>query len=363
MPLAPSFVNLIDVEALARDRLPPAVYDYFAGGANDEITVAQNRRGYEELALRPRVLVDVSRCDTRVRLLGSEQPTPFVVAPMALQRMAHLEGEGATARAAAAIGAGMAISTLASMSVEEICRAAARPPWFQLYIHRDRGITRALVERAAAAGCGALLLTVDTPVLGRRERDVRNAFLPPATATIANIVSSAQSATIAAAAEGSALAAHFAGMHDPSVTWRDLEWLQSISALPLVLKGVVRADDARRAVGHGAKGIVVSNHGGRQLDSTIATVRALPEVAEAVAGAADVLVDGGVRRGTDVVKALALGAKGVLIGRPVLWGLAVDGEAGAVRVLTLLKEELELAMALCGCAAISDVTRDLVAWP
>jgi 4-hydroxymandelate oxidase len=255
---------------------------------------------------------------------------------------------------------GMVLSTLSTVPVEEVRAATAAPLWFQLYVYQDREMTRALVARVEAAGCQALVLTVDTPLLGRRERDVRNRFSLPPDVTIAHAMPGGQQ-TIPHAPADSGLAVQASRTIDPSLTWDDVAWLRSITRLPLVLKGIVRGDDAARAVERGAAGIVVSNHGGRQLDTTVATIRALPEVVEAVAGRAEVLLDGGVRRGTDVLKALALGARAVLVGRPMLWGLALGGEGGAAQVLRILRDELDLAMALCGCRTIAEITPDLIA--
>lgn len=355
-----TFLNLREVELLARDRLPAATYDYFAGGANDELTLAANRQAFESLALRYRVLVDVSRRDTGTTLLGKPVPTPLVVAPMAFQRLAHPLGEVGMARAARALGVPMTVSTFSTVSLEDIRNAAPGPLWFQLYVHKDRGITRELVTRAATAGYEALVLTVDVPEIGRRERDERNGFRLSPELRVANFVPTA-SGPLQGDADGSGLAAFIGGMRDSSLNWADLEWLRGLSRLPLVIKGLVRADDARRAVEHGAAGIVVSNHGGRQLDTAVATLRVLPDIASAVRDRATVLLDGGIRRGTDVLKALALGAHGVMVGRPVLWGLAVDGEAGARRVLELLLAELDLAMALSGAPSVADLTPDLIA--
>jgi 4-hydroxymandelate oxidase len=357
-----SFLNLHEVEACAREILPAETYDYFAGGAGDEVTLGANRRAFDAFSLRYRVLVDVSRRDLSTTLLGARVDAPIVVAPMAFQRLAHPDGELATTRAAAEVGMVMTASTFATASLEEIRAAAPGPLWFQLYVNQDRGLTGELVERAAAAGYQALVLTVDVPEIGRRERDERNGFRVPPELRAANFAG-ARSAelTAAGAGEGSGLAAFIRTMRDPAFTWKDLEWLRGRSDLPLLLKGVVRADDARRAVDLGAAGIVVSNHGGRQLDTAIPSLLALPEIVAAVGDRALVMMDGGVRRGTDVVKALALGARAVMVGRPVLWGLAVDGEAGARRVLELLRAELDLAMALAGAPTLADITPDLLA--
>ena len=359
-----AFLNLFEVEALARATLPAATFEYFAGGACDEVTLAANRRCFEDIALRYRVLVDVGRRELATTLLGASVAAPIVVAPMAFQRLAHADGELGTARAAAALGLLMTASTFSTCSLEEIAQATGTnaPPalWFQLYVHQDRGITAELVRRAAAGGYRALVLTVDVPEIGRRERDERNAFRLSAELRVANFQPGA-SDSLQEDAPGSHLARFIEGMRDPSFNWKDLAWLRSLSSLPLIVKGLVRADDARRAVEHGAAGIVVSNHGGRQLDTAIAAIRALPDIAAAVGDRTLVLVDGGVRRGTDIVKALALGAHAVMVGRPVLWGLATGGEAGARRVLELLRNELDLAMALCGAPRLADLGPDLLA--
>lgn len=354
-----TFVNLLELEALAKPRLSAAVFDYFAGGAHDEITLGANRTAYDAIALRPRVLVDVSHRDLSTTLLGATLAFPVLVAPMALQRMAHSDGELATARAVASLKTVLTVSTLSSVTVEEIRPACALPPWFQIYVHQERALTEAMLARVSECGYGALVLTVDTPVLGRRERDVRNTFQPPPGIAFANVMK-AHGAAAGTSQSDSALAMYFASRHDASVTWKDLAWLRRVCPLPLVLKGVMRGDDAKRAADHGVDALIVSNHGGRQLDTTLPTIRALAEVADAAGPALPVLVDGGVRRGTDVLKALALGARAVFVGRPVLWGLALDGEAGVARVLTTLRDELDIAMALCGCATVADIGRDLV---
>jgi 4-hydroxymandelate oxidase len=254
----------------------------------------------------------------------------------------------------------MILSTLSNTAVEEIVAATSAEVWFQLYVYKDRGATQALCERVRAAGCKALVLTVDAPLLGQREADLRNRFALPEGFAIANVQADARRVTAPSSA-GSGLASYFAGLLDPSLSWRDVEWLRSVSPLPVLVKGVVRPDDARRALDHGAAGVIVSNHGGRQLDTSIATIEALPAIADAVGDRLPLLLDGGVRRGTDVIKALALGAKAVLLGRPVLWGLAVSGASGVLDVLTLLRRELDLAMALCGCPDLSAIDSELIA--
>jgi len=357
-------LNLLEYEAAAAARLPRMAFDYFAGGAGDEVTLRATRAAWDDIQLRYRVLRDVSQRSLATTVLGQPLAFPALVAPMAFQRLAHADGELATARAASEAGIGMILSTLATTAIEDVREAMRGPLWFQLYIYRDRGMSRALVERAERAGCGALVLTVDSPILGRRERDVRNAFHVPAAFPVPNLTGTPRT-TLAGAASGaetaSALASFVAEFWDASISWRDVEWLRSITTLPILVKGIVRGDDARLALEHGAAGVVVSNHGGRQLDTAVSTARALPEVADAMGGRGTLLVDGGIRRGTDVLKALACGADAVLVGRPVLWGLAVDGAAGARRVLDLLRDECDLAFGLAGCASVADVTRDFVA--
>lgn len=353
-------INVYDFEAVARERLPGATYDYFASGANDEITLRENHTAYDRLKLRYHVLVDVSQRDLMTTVLGQRISMPILVAPTAFQRLAHPEGELAMARAAGAAGTLMVLSTISNYSVEEVAAAATGPLWFQLYVFRDRAATENLIRRVEAAGYGALVLTVDAPILGRRERDARNGFqLPPGLPL--DSLSRAQVGDLPKPVADSGLAAYFSALLDPSLTWKDVDWLRSFTRLPIVIKGIARGDDAREAVAHGASAVIVSNHGGRQLDTAPATIEVLPEVVDAVGGQMEVLIDGGIRRGTDVVKALALGGRAVLIGRPVVWGLAVDGEKGACRVLEMLRAELDGALALCGCPSIGAITRDLVA--
>lgn len=357
-------VSVFDYESLAAEHLSQMALDYYNSGAWDEVTLRDNRAAFERLKIRPRMLVDVSKRNLTTEVLGQSLQMPLLIAPMAFQCLAHPDGEVATARSAASAGIGMVLSTLATKSIEDVAAATApepntSPQWFQLYVHRDRGLTRALVERAYAAGYKALCLTVDAPVLGRRERDKRNQFALPPGMGLANLAS-LSGLEIPHEAGESGLFTYSVQQLDPAITWRDLEWLQSLCPLPLVLKGILRGDDAEKAVECGAKAVVVSNHGGRQLDGAIASIDALAEVVEAVDGRAEVLVDGGVRRGVDILKALALGAKAVMLGRPVLWALAVAGEAGVSHVIELLREELDVAMALSGCATLQDIDSSLL---
>jgi 4-hydroxymandelate oxidase len=352
-------VNLVEFEQAARERLAREAYDYYAGGANDEITLRRNRDAWSEIALHYPVLRDVSSRHTSTTILGEKISFPVMVAPTAFHRMACAEGECAAARAAGRAGTVMVVSTLSTTTIEDIAAAATGPLWFQLYVYKDRGPTTALIQRAEAAGCRALVLTVDAQVWGRREADVRNNFKLPDGLTVANLADYAKE-MFPAGIPGSGLAAYVSQMLDPTLNWKDLAWLRGQTKLPILLKGIVRADDAKLAVEHGAAGVIVSNHGGRQLDTAPATIEALPSVVDAIGGKIPVLIDGGVRRGTDVVKALALGAQAALIGRPVLWGLAANGEEGAYRVLELLKAEFDLAMALCGARTIREIDKSLV---
>lgn len=342
-----------EFEAAARSRLDPVHYDYFAGGAEDEVTVRANEAAFARLALVPRILRGAAPPRLDVRLPGGTAATPVLVAPTGFHLLAHPEGERATARAAAAAGAVMIVAMVSTVAVEDIAaeaRKAASDPnlWFQLYIQPDLAFTEAIVRRAEEAGCRALVVTVDSPVFGRHERDDRNDFhdLPPGM-RCENLRDDGGSGVRQV-------------VMSPEISWRHVEWLRGITDLPIVLKGVLHPDDALLAVEQGVAGLLVSNHGGRQLDTTPATIDQLPLIAEAVAGRIPVLLDGGIRRGTDIVKALALGATAVGVGRPVLWGLAVDGAAGVTGVLDLLRTELEHVLTLCGCEGPSSVGRDLV---
>ncbi|TLZ99744.1 MAG: alpha-hydroxy-acid oxidizing protein [Methanobacteriota archaeon] len=354
-----AFTNLLELEDLARAKVPRPSFDYIAGGAEDEVSLRRNREAFTKWALRPRVLVDVSRRDTSTSVLGQRVSMPILVAPTAFHGLVHPEGEVATARGAAAAGTVMVVSAIATRELEEVAKAVAGPRWFQLYVWRDREVTAQLVKRAARAGYGAICLTVDTPLLGRREKDERNAFTLPPGLSIANVRPAGLDG-VPASERGSAFAKYVAELLDPAVTWKDIAWLRSLTSLPIVLKGIMTAEDATLAVEHRVDGIIVSNHGGRQLDSTVGTLDALPDIVAAVQGRVEVFMDGGVRRGTDVLKALALGAKAVLIGRSALWGLALGGADGVRRVLEHLRGELELAMALTGRAALAQVDRSLV---
>ncbi|HYM52189.1 MAG TPA: alpha-hydroxy acid oxidase [Candidatus Dormibacteraeota bacterium] len=343
-----TFVNLHDYERIAAERLAAGPLAYFSGGAMDERTLKDNRAAFGRRRIVPRVMTDVSTVDTTVEVLGRLWPSPIWVCPTAFQRMAHPDGELATARAAAARGITMTLSTSASSDMADVA-AVGGPRWYQVYLLADPGARQAMVERAVETGYEALLLTVDLQRTGRRERDIRDGFALPQGVTLPNVEAAG------GFSRGESLSTRFV----ERLTWDDLEWLAAFG-LPVLVKGVLHPDDARLALDHGAAGIVVSNHGGRQLDGAIASLDALPAVVEAVAGRGPVLMDGGVRRGTDVLMALALGATAVGIGRPVIWGLAVDGEAGVGRILDLLTAELNDAMALSGAGRLADLTPALI---
>ncbi|MEU5998171.1 alpha-hydroxy acid oxidase [Streptomyces sp. NPDC047197] len=343
--------DLSDVERAAAAALPPEVWDFVAGGSGRERSLGANREAFDRVFVVSRVLRDVSGCTTDATLLGRPVRMPVAVAPVAYHRLVHPEGELATARAAKAAGVPFTVATLSSVPVEEVT-AVGGTVWFQLYWLRERRRTLDLARRAEDAGCEALMLTVDVPWMGRRLRDVRNGFALPGHVRAAHLDGGAASAAHRSAGNGSAVAAHTAEAFSPAVTWSCVEELRAATRLPLVVKGVLAAEDAVRVAGIGADAVVVSNHGGRQLDGALPGIDALPEVVDAVGGACEVMVDGGVRGGTDVLKALASGADGVLVGRPPVWGLAAAGEAGVRHVLDLLADELRDALGLAGCAGV-----------
>jgi 4-hydroxymandelate oxidase len=343
-------LSAADYERLAEERLAPGAWAYLAGGSGDEWTLRENRAAFERRTFRPRVLRDASEVTTATTVLGAPLDLPVLIAPVAYQQLYNPDGECATARAAAAAGTGICVSTFTTRSHEEIAVAAPGvTQWCQLYVFQDRGVTREHLAGAEAAGCSAVVLTVDTPRLASRERDVRVGFEVPADLPLPYARSAVGAAPSNPAEQFSLL--------DASVSWRDLEWIAAEGRLPVVLKGIVTAEDAQLALEHGAAAIVVSNHGGRQLDGVPATLEALPEVVDAVEGRIEVLLDGGIRRGTDVAKALALGARAVLAGRAPMFGLAAAGEDGVRHVLELLREELTLTLCLLGCSSPEEVTR------
>ncbi|ONM51381.1 glycolate oxidase1 [Zea mays] len=396
--------NVMEYQAIAKQKLPKMAYDYYASGAEDEWTLQENREAFSRILFRPRILIDVSKIDMTTTVLGFKISMPIMVAPTAMQKMAHPDGENATARAAAAAGTIMTLSSWATSSVEEVASTGPGIRFFQLYVYKDRKVVEQLVRRAERAGFKAIALTVDTPRLGRREADIKNRFVLPPHLTLKNFegldLGKMDQLNVCAPIEhgqaaDSGLASYVAGQVDRTLSWKDVKWLQTITTLPILVKGVLTAEDTRLAVANGAAGIIVSNHGARQLDYVPATISALEEVVKAARGQLPVFVDGGVRRGTDVFKALALGAAGVFVsylptllpsadtttaqtsnnvfiirlpglpssdwltyvGRPVVFSLAAAGEAGVSNVLRMLRDEFELTMALSGCTSLAEITR------
>ena len=352
-------LSVAEYEALARERMEPGAFDYFAGGSGDELTLADNLDAFRRVRLKPRALRGVVEADTAVTLFGHRLALPMLLAPTAFNRLAHPDGEVAAARAAAAEGTVLCCSTMATCAIEDVAAVPGVSLWFQVYVFRDREVTADLVARAQAAGVRAVVLTVDTGRLGRRERDLRNRFGLPEGLVAANL---APYAKLVAERTGRklSLSEYAHTLLDASLTWAAVEWLAGVARVPVLVKGVLTADDARAALDHGAAGVIVSNHGGRQLDGAVASLDALPEIAAAVRDRVPVLIDGGIRRGVDILKALALGAHATLAGRAYLWGLAADGERGVRDVIALLRAELELAMALSGCADVASINRSLI---
>ena len=345
-----------DFADAARSRLDPVIWDYIAGGAGAELTIAGNRAAFDEIRIAPRVLVGVADGDTRAALLGGGLPAPIGIAPTAYQKIVHTDGE--VAMAAGAAGHLNVVSFFASSGIEEIAAAATGPLWLQLYWLRRRDVLERMAHRAEAAGYSALMLTADAPRIGRRLRDERNAFAIPDEIRAVNVDAAITASAHDRRPGASAIAVQADQSFDTGITWDDLAWLRGLTSLPLVIKGVLTAHDARLAVEHGAAGIVVSNHGGRQVDGAVATIHALPGIVDAVAGRATVLLDGGVRSGRDVFIALALGADGVLLGRPPLWALATGGTRAVAHLMRMLDGELAHLMALAGRSKIGDIAAD-----
>jgi 4-hydroxymandelate oxidase len=345
--------DVTQFEPLARRRLSQMAYDYVRSGGGDEISMRENRAGFERLQLEPSVLVDVSKIDTSMNLFGSKFESPILLAPVAYHRLYHAEGEVGTARGASAAGAGLVISTFTTTSIDEIARNTQQPIWFQLYVQRDREFTKDMVQRAVASGCKAVCVTVDTPVLGNRYGQL--SFGLPKGMECVHLRGMKAPGAAQVTGDRTQRASIYDTLFDPSFNWNDLEWLRQVAGVPVLLKGVLSAEDGKLAVSCGADGVIVSNHGGRNLDTVPATIDALPRVVDAVAGRIPVMLDSGIRRGTDVLMALALGAKAVFIGRPYVYGLAVGGARGVERVISILRDELERAMALTGRRSIAEI--------
>jgi 4-hydroxymandelate oxidase len=354
----PKLAAVQDFEPVARQKMSHMAYEYVAGGAGDEITLRDNMQAFDRLRLHPRVLTDVSHIDTRTTILDQPLEFPILLAPTAYHRLVHPEGELATVRGAAKAGTTMVASSFATTAIEDMAGAASAPLWFQLYVVSDRGFTKSLVQRAEAAGCRALVVTVDSPVIGMRHRETRVDFKLPPGLERSNY--RGLGAAIATTSHRPSEREIYSAVLDPTLTWKEIDWIRSFARVPVVLKGVLSPFDAEKAVSAGASGLVVSNHGARNLDTLPATIDALPRVVDAVQGRIPLLLDGGVRRGTDVLKALALGASAVLIGRPYLYGLAAQGADGVATVVTMLRRELEMAMALTGRRTLKDIDRSVL---
>jgi 4-hydroxymandelate oxidase len=350
-------VNLADYATRAREVLDPASYDYIAGGADAEVSLGLPRQAFDAIRLRPRVMVDITTCELATTVLGTPVAAPILVAPTGDHGIAHADGELATARGATATGTLMVVSAGSTYTLEEIAKTGPSPRWLHVPLLRDREAAADLVRRGERAGYGAICLTVDHKVMAKRERNIRNRWSGPPAANFTGL------APVAWDVDGTAMRRHVDNLHDRSLTWSYLEWLRGLTPLPIVAKGVLVGADADLAVRAGAAAVVVSDHGARQLDTSITPVEALPEVVDAVAGRAEVYVDGGFRRGTDVLKALALGARAVLLGRPVLWGLAVGGADGVRAVLHMMQDELERAMAMCGLPSLDAINPSVVVRP
>lgn len=348
-------LNIKDFEQTAGRLLDSSVFDFFYGGANDEISLKENESSYSKLKLIPKVLNGIQNIDTTISLFGNTLNVPILIAPMAFQRLAHLGGEIETAKAARLLNTIMIVSAYSTCLYKDIISTLSLPPWLQIYILKDREITKGIIQLAESIGYGALVITVDAPIYGKRERELKNpinseVFLPDLSAIIQKIRPNLELKHIK----------DLSNFLEPSISWQDIEWVSSCTKLPIILKGILRAEDARIAASHGIAGIIVSNHGGRQLDTAIPAICALPKIREVVSDKLEILLDGGISRGTDVLKSLALGARAVLVGRPIIWGLAVNGSVGVCKILELLNEELKMAMILCGCGKIDDITDELI---
>ena len=374
------FASIEDLRQAARRRLPRAIFDFIDGGAQDEVTLRHNMEDFRRLSLLPRVLTDVASRDQSVSVLGQRFDSPLILAPTGLPGVVWPNGGMEAALAADRAGVGFCLSTMSTSTIEEIAKASTRPVWFQLYVMRDRELAKSMMQRAKAAGCSALVITVDLQMQGQRDRDVRNGLTIPPQFRLANAIDFALHpvwvwrflagpkvtlANFVGTGKGDdmfTIASFVNSQFDQSVTWKDIDWVRSVWDGPLALKGILNPDDARLAAEHGVNGIIVSNHGGRQLDGVPSAIAALPGVVDAVAGRAEIILDGGVRRGNDVLKALALGARACMIGRPFLYGLAAGGRAGVERALEIFRNEIDVNLALLGRAGVKQLDRTAVTW-
>jgi L-lactate dehydrogenase (cytochrome) len=372
-------INIDDLRTSARRRLPRAIFEFIDGGAQDETTLRANQEDFRRWRFRTRTLIDVSTRDQSITLFGQKYASPLILAPTGLAGLFSRRGELAAARAAEKFGVPYCLSTMSTCTIEEITRETVPPKWFQLYVLRDRDLTRHFIERARASHCTALVLTVDTKVQGPRERDMRNGFTVPPRFSAATILDFAWHyswlfdvglgpritfknfiGSKGASTDAMTITQFIAGQYDLSVGWRDVEWFKSAWGGPVLLKGILTAEDARLALDHGADGVIVSNHGGRQLEGAMSAVQALPEIAEAVGDKLEVILDGGIRRGADVVRARALGAKACMIGRAWLYGLAAGGQPGVERALEILRNEIDVTLTLLGRPTLAEIDRGIL---
>ncbi|XP_014091204.1 uncharacterized protein Hao [Bactrocera oleae] len=356
------FVCVDDFEKKAHSVLEKSALDYYRSGAGEQYTLNLNREAFRRIRIRPRFLRDVSSIDTRCKVLGIAQKWPLGIAPSAMQKLAHPEGEGGNARAAGNAGSIFILSTLSTMSIEEVATAAPDTnKWFQLYVYRDRSLTEQMVRRAEKANFKAIVLTIDAPIFGQRRSDVRNKFSLPSHLHLANFEGIKADGVRSDSEAISGINAYVSSQFDPTLTWKDVAWLVNLTRLPVIVKGVLTREDAVLAREFGCAGIIVSNHGARQIDTVPASIEALPEIVKAVGNDLVVMLDGGVTQGNDIFKALALGAKMVFVGRAALWGLACDGQNGVENLLNVLRKDLEITLALAGCQKLSDISSDMVA--
>ncbi len=350
-------IDIKEVEALALSNLPPDVYNFFSGGAGEEDTLQHNVSSFNEIKILPRVLCNVETRSLSTNILGHEIAFPLLVAPMAFQKLAHPEGEVAVAKASHRANILMTLSTLSTSSFQKIKSVNQAPLWFQIYIYKDREVTKNLIQLAEKYGFNGIVLTVDAPLYGKRKREVKTPLQLPASFILENLEDAGLDLK---SIDPSNLPPYLSSMLDPSITWKDIEWIRSISSLPIILKGIMNPKDVEIANEYNIDALIISNHGGRQFDTALSAIEALLAISEANAGKTELILDGGIRKGADILKAIALGAKAVMVGRPILWGLAVGGEEGVTKVLSILKSELDVSMVLCGCNSVEEINKDIL---
>jgi len=353
-------INLQDFKIYAKGKMLPEHYDYCAGGAEDEITLEANKSSFNSIKLHQRVLRNISYVDTTAEILGQKMLMPVMIAPTAFQGLAHQDAEIAMVKAAGTAGVIMILSTLSNKTMEDVLAAAISPVWFQIYMYKKKKINEELIRRAQNAGCSALVVTVDVPVQGKREKNIRNHFTLPKELSLGNFQGGDMKSSLPNDPSGSGLMQYVDSLFMHDLSWEDIKWLRSVTDLPLIVKGILHVDDAQLALEHGVNGIIVSNHGGRQLDNCPATIDALAKIVQGTNNEIPIILDGGIRRGSDVVKAIALGASATAIGRPPFWGLAVDGKEGVEKVFSILKDELKSTMVFCGVQSVSSINDDVI---